>query len=236
MEKPLETYVMESAIDREKVRERVNYFIENSGRVNIYIGAPKKEVLEKFLYAREVLDKEIYHIPIIQSSPSAFPTAMMAREMNFLRKDFNHAEYITILAKNLVNGMPFVDFKEARELEVKARKGLKGYWDRWLAKQYDKNYRRGIQRAYDWLQENQLLEQCDLKNLFAMFGIKQIDAFNRKVPETMRAPIDEFVVEQVRRVPEKLLEKPFGDREIMYKWLREDQTFDFECPMSEIYG
>lgn len=236
MEKPLEISIIEFALDREKVRERINYFIENKGRTNVYVRAPDQEVFGRFLYAREVLDKEIYYLPVIQSPPSAFPTAMMAREMNFVERDFKHAEYIMMLAKNIVNGMPFVDFREARELEAKAKKGLRGYLDRWLAKQYDKNYRRGIQRAYNWLQEDQLLEQCDLKNLFAILGLKQIDVFNREVPEAMRAPIDEFVVEQVRRVPEKLSKKPFRDREIIYQWVREDQMFDFDSPMSEIYG
>src|SRR3989344_7977720 len=235
MEQPLEISIMESAIDREKVRERVNYFIENNGRINVYIGAPKKEVFERFLYAHEVLDKEPRLIPRFILPPTAYSTAKMAIEMNYVKRDFLNVEYIAMLAKDIMGGMPFVDFREARELEAKARKGLRCYFDRWLAKQYNKNYRREMQRAYDWLQEDQLLEQCDIKNLFAMFGVKRIDIFNREVPEAMRTPIDEFVIEQVRRVPEKLLEKPFGDREITYKWIKGDQSFDFDSPISEIY-
>jgi hypothetical protein len=101
----------------------------------------------------------------------------------------------------------------------------------------DKEFETALQMAYGWLEEGRPLEQCDLKNFRAISGLDTLEKYNKTTNETTTrpAPLDEFVAEQIRRVPQELIERAFK-KEPDLKWVNGERIADFDSTLAEIYG
>ena len=96
----------------------------------------------------------------------------------------------------------------------------------------DRDFSKSLPRAYDWIQEQTLSEQRDLKNWYAIQGFHILEGYNQRPETKQRAPLDEFVAEQVRRIPQKILEK---EQTRSVKWANRERAFDVNASIREIY-
>jgi len=239
-------------IDREKVRERIDNFIQNDGQVNIYVKAPSSDVIARDVYSREVIDKKVAsaidsQFPATRavgsalfsfsSKPSTYPMLMSAIEMNrvLFRASYQYDKLNIQLKYDILQMLPY--WRIARDCEDNPPKGIIGKLFSWtLGSQeyWDKCFLKNRQKAYEWLQEGRPLEQCDIQNKYAILGINLINRYNQRPEISRKVPLDEFVAEQIRRVPEETIDKSF-ERELGFKWVNGERIVDMNCTLGELY-
>ncbi len=235
---------LETQIDKEKVRERIDNFIGNGDRTNFYVRAPSRELIERVLYSREVLDdkyKPIFAPKVLLSKPSDYPVAKANININkvLFRADYQIAK-IGIGAEKLA--FMFKAWNQARYYENHPEKKFgileklffPPFWGKTLQQFWDKVFVTQLQRAYEWLQEDNPLEQCDLKNRYAINGLNLLCEYNQWPEHTQKAPLDEFVAEQIKGIPEKIIEKVVRT-ELDFKWVYGEKIVDMDCTLGELY-
>lgn len=238
-------------IDKEKVRERIDNFIQNDGQTNIYVQAPSKELVGKMFYAQDRMDGEVKNFyPVsrfvfskILTKPSGYASGRMLIDLN--RKFFRTSYQLERLS---IEGRLIISLAEtwmsARYYEKHPEDNPKGlrrlfspkFWFQSPQEWLDKVFEENSQKAYEWLQEERPLEQCDLKNMFAIGGFYLIDMHNRSPKTTQQAPIDEFVSEQIRKVPKGIIEGISSKNDKGgFKLVNGEKIVDFDSKLTEIY-
>ena len=201
-----------SEINREKVIRRIDNFIKNDGQSNVYVKAPSLEIIARTIYAHEVTDKEVASAIDLQlsatsavgsalfsfsSKPSTYPTLMSAIEINKVCSRAQYQKFLCSLKAIEVLSLATA-WNVARQREHPP-KGIEKLFS-WIPgsiESFYKSFLKGKQRAYEWLQEERPLEQCDIKNGYAIIGFNLINRYNKNPINTQKAPIDEFVAEQI---------------------------------------
>lgn len=233
-------------IDREKVTRRIDNYIQNRGEINIYAKAPSEESIVRALYAHQVLDEKYGPcFPISKalfSQPSAYSTSLSILEVNrtLFRTSFQ-------LDKLRIQGLGVIfisaDWIAGRYYEQNPEEGfgflerlanvfIPNKWGKSPKQIYDERFRVKLQRGYEWLQEDRPLEQCDYKNRDAIIGFDCLDKCS-KAPSLamMSTPLDDFVAEQIRRIPKSMTE----NSNINFKWVNGEKIVDMDCTLNELY-
>lgn len=235
-----------NTIDERRVRERIDNFIQNDGQTNIYVEAPSQEAIAKILHGR-YMDEEVNLGPIsslIISKPSTIMTGLhlpgIARA--FWRTKYQleriglEGEMITSLARTWMSARHYERHPEDNPRGLR-RLFLPRFWFQSPQEYLDKLFLEYSQKAYDWLQEERPLEQSDLKNMHAIVGLYLLDRYNEAHPTTARkAPLDEFVAEQIRKVPNGIIEGlGSGGKGGGVKWVNgESSRYSIDCRRARI--
>lgn len=229
-------------IDKEKVRERINRFIRNEGKSNVYVDAPSQELIEKMLYAKsldETIPYPILFPKTLLSKPSDYP---LAKAHLNIRQALCRTDYQIwkIGIEGMMMGLMAKDWELGRYYENHPEKKL-NFSERLsnifsgvktLQQLCDKRFFAQINKAYAWLQEGNPLEQCDLKNLYALNGL---DSLN-KMPERIspKPPLDEFVSEQISKIPPEIIDNSLK-QEIGFKLVCKDRVVDMDGTLKTLY-
>ncbi|MBS3153436.1 hypothetical protein J4426_02645 [Candidatus Woesearchaeota archaeon] len=241
----------ETGIDKAKVERTIDRFIQNDGE-KIYVEAPSISAITAILYGRE-MDKQ-YGKPIILpsaisdaliSKPSTIMTALPLREMTRIRFRTEYQLDKISLEGQLIISLP-ITWEGARQFEKHPEEaGMGGlrklfsprFWFQTPQEYLDKEFSESLQRAYEWLQEERPLEQCDLKNRYAIVGLYLLNRYNEAPTTTQKAPLDEVVAKQVRRVPSEIIEE-LGSRgkKRKIKLVNGQTIVDMDCTLNELYG
>ena len=232
-------------VDKEKVKERIDHFIRNDGKTNIYVNAPDIKTVANYLRFE---DQKEYLPSLLKLGGSCAPGAMPALVADFskakitvgLNRDLFSTEYkchlIEARARYVITPLYRI-WNTARYWEENPLKGLKKvcFWNWGAQKSLDKQFRKNLQTAYQWLQEEEPLEQCDFKNNHAIFGLNLLNIFNKSHPTIKPAPLNEFVAEQIETIPEEVIDKTLKGK-LDFKWVNGKRIINMDCTLGELYG
>jgi len=176
----------EIGIDKARVERTIERFIQNDGQFNIYVEAPPLRAIAEILYARH-MDKELESNPTVLprvlsnaifSKPSTIMTGLhlpkMARVLwrteYQLKRLKCKGQLILWLAKTWDVARYY---EEHPEEEASGLRKLfsPSSWFQSSQEFLDKHFLKSLHGAYQWIQEQNPLEQSDLKigTLFAGF-------------------------------------------------------------------
>lgn len=259
------TYNNETEIDRTKVERTIERFIQNDGQVNIYVEAPSLESISTPLWFKTLnprlraRNSSLFHMLM----PSTVPTTLQLKiAADCISNIKNGKQIISSLPMMEMQRIKFrIDyqlekikiqgqmilwlsqtwdsikyFKEHPEKEAIGLRKLFSprFWFQSKQEYLHKLFSETLGWAYEWLQEQDPLEQRDLKNARAIFGIDILN--NQRTEITQKAPIDEFVAEQIRRIPYKVIEKTYEREKNGIKWVNGETIADRSCTLDELYG
>ncbi len=232
-------------IDEAKVERSIERFIQNEGE-DIYVEAPSLKSVTDNLYGRE-MDKQ-YREPIILpsivsnaliSKPPTIMTALHLPEMVRIKfRTEYQLEKIGMEAHYFITPLSRI-WSTARYWGKNPLKGLKKvcFWNWGAQKSLDKQFKKNLQTAYQWLQEERPLEQCDLKNMHAILGLYLLNKYNEAPTTTQKAPLDEVVAKQVRRVPNEIIENLGGrGKKGEIKLVNGKTIVNINCTLGELYA
>lgn len=241
-------------IDRERVRERINKFIQNDGEVNIYVEAPSKEIVGGWLKfnkwePRGILDNVALAVGMTAAAPGIILAKNAVYNKSRMRAEIDRKYFRTEcqLKRFKIEGelirLMTDSWKVARHYEEYPEDNPRWLWrvfyprlwfqspQQWM----DKEFEDALWRAHEWLQENRPLEQCDFKNQSAIFGFSLLNGYNNLPTTTRKAPLNEFVAEEIRRIPQEIIDKSYKN-EWNFKWVNGDRIVNTSCTLGELYG
>ena len=143
-----------------------------------------------------------------------------------------------------------ISFRQARYYEQHPGEEIKGLkrlflpqnWINYYSNQkfQDKRFLNGLKLAYDWVQEQDIFNQRDYKNRASIFGFSQLNKIlkNQNIP---KPPIDEFVLEQVNRIPDSILggimDIQKRKERVFYRWDGNEVIRDLKgSTLKDLYG